>query len=179
MTVPSTPEAIAAAPALDEVDALVAAWHRERGDLPVEPMHIWSRIVRLAVHLDEARRVAHSQHGLEGWEFDVLAALRKEGAPYTMSPGQLIKQTHVTSGTMTNRVDRLVARGFVQRQADPNDGRVVRVVLTDNGKEAVDAALEALLETEEALLSHLDADRRERLADALRGLMLAQESTAG
>ncbi|MEL4359306.1 MULTISPECIES: MarR family winged helix-turn-helix transcriptional regulator [unclassified Luteococcus] len=167
-----------ATPSHDEVDDLVAAWHRERADLPVEPMHIWSRILRLAVHLDEARRVAHARHGLEGWEFDVLAALRKEGAPYTMSPGQLLKQTHVTSGTMTNRVDRLVSRGFVRRQADPNDGRVVRVVLTDDGREAVDAALEALLEAEENLLAHLDAEKRDRLAAALRGLLLAQGDVA-
>ncbi|MGO4957409.1 MarR family winged helix-turn-helix transcriptional regulator [Luteococcus sp. Sow4_B9] len=159
----------------DEVDELIDAWRRERPDLPVEPMQIWSRILRLSLHLDQARRAAHASHHLEGWEFDVLAALRKDGAPYTMSPGQLLKQTHVTSGTMTNRVDRLVARGFVERQADPNDGRSVRVVLTAEGKRAVDAALEALLVAEEALLSGLDDEQRAQLAAALRQLLVAQQ----
>ncbi|WP_420174288.1 MarR family winged helix-turn-helix transcriptional regulator [Luteococcus sp. OSA5] len=160
----------------DEVDELLNAWRRERPDLPVEPMQIWSRILRLALHLDEARRAAHASHRLEGWEFDVLAALRKDGAPYTMSPGQLLKQTHVTSGTMTNRVDRLVARGFVRRQADPNDGRSVRVVLTAQGKQAVDAALESLLAAEEQLLSGLDEQQRTSLAAALRQLLVAQQA---
>lgn len=158
----------------DEVDDLVGAWQRERPDLPVAPMHIWSRILRLAQHLDHARRAAHVEVGLEGWEFDVLAALRKEGAPYTMSPGALLKQTHVTSGTMTNRVDRLVARGFVERRADPHDGRSVRVVLTGSGKQAVDAALEALLAAEEELLAGIDEAQRERLAVALRRLLVTQ-----
>ncbi|WP_394276262.1 MarR family winged helix-turn-helix transcriptional regulator [Luteococcus sp.] len=159
----------------DEVDELLEAWHRERPDLPVEPMGIWSRILRLAQHLDLARRHAHDSSSLEGWEFDVLAALRKDGEPYTMSPGQLLKQTHVTSGTMTNRVDRLVARGLVERQADPRDGRSVRVVLTADGKRAVDAALEGLLETEDRLLGDLDEDEREALSAALRRLLVAQE----
>ena len=159
----------------DEVDELVGAWRRERPDLPVEPMHVWSRILRLALHLDEARRTAYARHELEGWEFDVLAALRKDGEPYTMSPGALLKQTHVTSGTMTNRVDRLVARGLVQRRADPNDGRSVRVVLTADGKQVVDAALTSLLEAEESLLSGLSVQQREALAGDLRQLLVAQD----
>ncbi|GAA1395277.1 MarR family transcriptional regulator [Luteococcus peritonei] len=165
--------------AQDEVDELVGAWRRERPDLPVEPMHVWSRILRLALHLDEARRTAYARHELEGWEFDVLAALRKDGEPYTMSPGALLKQTHVTSGTMTNRVDRLVARGLVQRRADPNDGRSVRVVLTADGKQVVDAALTSLLEAEESLLAGLSAQQREALAGDLRQLLVAQDQPRG
>ncbi|HSN44319.1 MAG TPA: helix-turn-helix domain-containing protein, partial [Propionibacteriaceae bacterium] len=97
----------------DEVDDLIAAWGRERPDLTLAPMEIWSRIVRLAQHLDVARAAAYSTHGLEAWEFDVLAALRRSGEPYRLTPGQLLRETHVTSGTMTNRVDRLVTRGLV------------------------------------------------------------------
>ncbi len=161
-------------PGHDEVDELVGAWQRERPDLPVEPMHVWSRILRLALHLDEARRAAYARHELEGWEFDVLAALRKEGEPYTMSPGALLKQTHVTSGTMTNRVDGLVGRGLVERRSDPRDGRAVRVVLTAEGKQVVDAALESLLEAEESLLGGLSAQQRTTLAADLRQLLVAQ-----
>ena len=109
----------------------------------------------------------------------MLAALRKDGEPYTMSPGALLKQTHVTSGTMTNRVDRLVARGLVQRRADPNDGRSVRVVLTADGKQVVDAALTSLLEAEESLLAGLSAQQREALAGDLRQLLVAQDQPRG
>src|SRR5215213_8870473 len=94
----------------DEVDRLVAAWKRERPDLEVEPMQVLSRVTRLARHLDLARRTAFAQHGLDTWEFDVLSALRRAGPPYQLSPGRLIRETMVTSGTMTNRVDRLAAR---------------------------------------------------------------------
>lgn len=159
----------------DEVDELVGAWQRERPDLPVAPMHVWSRILRLSLHLDDARRAAHLKQGLEGWEFDVLAALRRCGEPYTMTPGALLKETHVTSGTMTNRVDRLVARGFVNRQADPHDGRQVRVVLTAAGKQVVDAAMGSLLEAEESLLAGLDAAQRDQLSQGLRQLLESQE----
>jgi DNA-binding MarR family transcriptional regulator len=100
-------------PTRDEVDTIVAAWRRERPDLDVAPMEILSRISRLARHLDRLRGNAFSVHGLESWEFDVLAALRRSGPPYRLSPGQLLRETLVTSGTMTNRVDRLVERGLV------------------------------------------------------------------
>lgn len=159
----------------DEVDEVVGAWQRERPDLPVAPMHIWSRILRLSLHLDDARRAAHVSHRLEGWEFDVLAALRRAGEPYALNPGALLRETHVTSGTMTNRVDRLVDRGFVRRQADPRDGRQVLVVLTAAGKEVVDAALGSLLEAEEQLLSGLNEAQRTQLSDALRQLLVSQE----
>src|SRR5207245_4415940 len=103
----------------DEVDRLVAAWRRERPDLDVEPLEVLSRVSRLARHLDRARRLAFSEHHLEPWEFDVLTALRRAGAPYQLSPGQLLTQTLVTSGTMTNRIDRLTKKGLVERLPDP------------------------------------------------------------
>src|ERR687894_1703962 len=128
----------------DEVDALVEAWARERPDLDVAPMRVLSRVTRLARHLDRQRAAAFSAHDLETWEFDVLAALRRAGAPYQLSPGQLLRETLVTSGTMTNRVDRLTGRGLVERLADPHDRRGVLVRLTPEGKAAVDGAFGAL-----------------------------------
>ncbi len=109
--------------AADEVDRLVEAWQRERPELDVDPMRVLSRVTRLARHLDLARRQAFAAHGLETWEFDVLSALRRSGTPYELSPGRLIRETMVTSGTMTNRVDRLTAKGLVARQPDPGDRR--------------------------------------------------------
>ncbi|WP_295692751.1 MarR family transcriptional regulator [Lapillicoccus sp.] len=155
----------------DEVDRIVAAWRRERPDLDVTPLDVLSRISRLARHLDLARNSAFARHGLEGWEFDVLSALRRSGKPYQLSPGQLVTQTLVTSGTMTNRVDRLVTRGLVGRSPDPDDRRGVIVALTPSGREVVDAAMSDLLDRERLLLSQLPAVEREHLAATLRGLL--------
>lgn len=152
----------------DEVDQLVAAWHRERPDLDVEPMQVLSRVTRLARHLDLARKSAFSEHGLEPWEFDVLTALRRAGGPYTLSPGRLLRETMVTSGTMTNRVDRLAAKGLVERLPDPDDRRGVLVRLTDSGRTRVDAALEGLLAQEHLLLAELTDSQRSSLATLLR-----------
>ncbi len=155
----------------DEVDELVEAWARERSDLDLSAMAVFSRISRLARHLDLARREAFTAHDIESWEFDVLAALRRAGAPYELSPGRLLRETLVTSGTMTNRVDRLAARGFVERSPDPDDRRGVIVRLTPEGKTAVDGAFGALLDAERALLSGLPAKERTRLAGLLRSLL--------
>lgn len=155
----------------DEVDALVAAWGRERADLDLSPVEVFSRISRLARQLDLARREAFAEHALEGWEFDVLAALRRAGAPYELTPGQLTRETLVTSGTMTNRVDRLAARGLVSRAPDPNDRRGVRVQLTATGRGAVDAAFEALIDRERSLLDNLPYADRAQLAAHLKVLM--------
>ncbi|MBB6627198.1 MarR family transcriptional regulator [Nocardioides sp. KIGAM211] len=155
----------------DEVDELVEAWARERADLDLSAMAVFSRISRLARHLDLARREAFSAHGIESWEFDVLAALRRAGAPYELSPGRLLKETLVTSGTMTNRVDRLAARGFVERYPDPDDRRGVIVRLTREGKTAVDGAFEALLEAESTLLADLPTKEHKKLASLLRTLL--------
>ena len=118
----------------DEVDVIVDAWKRERPDVDVSAMQVLSRVSRLARHLDRARKQAFAAHSLETWEFDVLAALRRAGPPYDLSPGRLVSETLVTSGTMTNRVDRLVARGLVERRPDPDDRRGVLVSLTASGR---------------------------------------------
>ncbi len=158
-------------PVRDEVDELIEAWERERSDLDLAPVAVFSRISRLARHLDLARRDAFTRHGIESWEFDVLAALRRAGSPYELSPGRLLRETLVTSGTMTNRVDRLAARGYVERSPDPADRRGVIVRLTWEGKAAVDGAFEALLEAETALLADLADRDRTRLAALLRSLL--------
>ena len=155
----------------DEVDGLVEAWQRERPDLDLGPMQVLSRVSRLSHHLDRARRAAFSEHGIESWEFDVLAALRRAGAPYELSPGRLLRETLVTSGTMTNRVDRLAARGFVERHPDPEDRRGVIVRLTAEGKTAVDGAFGALLEAEKSFLQALPHAEQEQLAALLRTLL--------
>ncbi len=156
----------------DEVDDLVEAWARERSDLDLGPVAVFSRISRLAHHVDRARRQAFTAHDIESWEFDVLAALRRAGQPYELSPGRLLRETLVTSGTMTNRVDRLATRGLVERHPDPSDRRGVLVRLTPEGKDAVDGAFAALLDAERDLLTGLSTKDQTELADLLRRLLV-------
>jgi DNA-binding MarR family transcriptional regulator len=162
----------------DEVDDLVARWHAERPDLDVAPFQVLSRLSRLARHLDRARRAAFAAHDLEPWEFDVLTALRRQGAPYQLSPGALLHATLVTSGTMTNRIDRLAAAGLVSRHRDQLDKRGVLVALTDRGKHAADAALADLLERERELLTGLDPAQQATLAGLLRILLAPFDAPA-
>lgn len=162
---------------VDQVDRLVEAWQRERPDLDVSPMQVLSRVTRLARHLDRARRRAFAEHALEPWEFDVLTALRRSGPPYSLSPGRLLRETMVTSGTMTNRVDRLTVKRLVERSADPGDRRGVLVQLTLAGRDRVDAALETLLDQERLLLEDLTVSERAKLATLLRAVAAPLEST--
>ena len=151
----------------DEVERLVTGWRRALPDLDVSPLEVLSRVTRLARHLDRQRTTVFARHELETWTFDVLSALRRaEGEQ--LSPGQLLAQTLVTSGTMTNRIDRLEERGLVRRKPDPNDARSVRVQLTAAGRRRVEAALRDLVARENAILGSLDESERAALATLLR-----------
>ena len=154
----------------DEVDRLIAAWQKERPDLDFSPLAVLSRITRISKHLDIARRNAFAS--LETWGFDVLASLRRVGSPYQLSPGQLIQETMVTSGTMTNRLDRLEELGLITRTQDPNDGRGILVTLTKAGAKAVDSAMEDLLSREREFLKGLSKSEQSALAALLRELAL-------
>ena len=159
-------------PANDEVDRIVDAWTRERPDLDFAPLQVLSRVARLARHLERARRTAFSASDLELWEFDVLSALRRAGSPYQLSPKALLQQTLVSSGTMTNRIDRLVERMLVERRTDPNDGRGILVVMTEMGRDRVDSAISLLLKGESELLDGLSLGDQDRLSGLLRKLSL-------
>jgi DNA-binding MarR family transcriptional regulator len=166
-------------PAHDEVDRIVDAWARERPDLDFSPLQVLSRVGRLSRHLERARRTAFAASDLESWEFDVLSALRRAGTPYQLSPKALLQQTLVSSGTMTNRIDRLVERGLVERRTDPNDGRGILVFMTTRGQERVDGAIRELLDAEQALLDALSPVDQERLASLLRKLSLDFDESSG
>jgi DNA-binding MarR family transcriptional regulator len=157
----------------DEVDEIVAAWRRERPDLQVDVMQVLSRVSRLASRHATTRDAAFAAHGLGAFEFDVLAALRRAGKPYQLTPGELSRSTHVTSGTMTHRIARLVERELVTRDNHPSDGRAAIVSLTGTGLAVVDAALSDLLVSEERLLIDLPQPDREKLATLLRALLLS------
>ncbi len=152
----------------DEVDRLIAAWKRERPDADLSPLAILSRITRISRHLDLARRDAFAE--IETWGFDVLAALRRAGAPHTLSPSQLMQETMVSSGTMTNRLDRLEELKLITRQPDPSDGRGSLVTLTSLGMKKVDEALDDLIVKERTFLTDLNAKEQRELADLLSRL---------
>jgi DNA-binding MarR family transcriptional regulator len=153
----------------DEVDDIVAGWNSVRPDLELAPLQLLSRVLRLSQLLEDRRQQAFAEHGLVGHEFDVLAALRRSGEGVELTPGQLIEMTHVTSGTMTNRLDRLLARKLVTRRAHPSDGRQSLVRLSAAGRRRVDGALEAILGFEAELV---DALSPRDLAVTIRSLRL-------
>lgn len=160
----------------DEVDRIVAAWRDVRPDLDVAPMQILSRVTRLSRQLDRKRKAVFASHGLEIWAFDVLSSLRRAGDPYQMSPSALTVELLVTSGTMTNRIDRLVTAGWVSRQRDPADRRGILVGLTEEGRQKVDDALADFLHLEAQMLRALDDAECTTLTDSLRHLVASVES---
>src|SRR5205085_9274315 len=149
------------------VERLVGGRLRVRPGVDGSPLGVLSRVARLARHLDRQRSLVFARHDLETWTFDVLSALRRADGQQ-LSPGQLLAQTLVTSGTMTNRIDRLEERGLVRRRADPADARSVRVQLTADGRRRVDGALQDLVAREDAILGTLDSAERAALAGLLR-----------
>ena len=152
----------------DEVARLVAGWQRALPDVDVSPLEVWSRVTRLAQHLQRQRTVIFAEHELETWSFDVLSALRRSDPPHELTPSQLLAQTLVTSGTMTNRLHHLEERALVSRHVDPEDARSIRVRLTNEGRRRVDAALVDLVTREDTLLAELDVVKRGHLAELLK-----------
>jgi DNA-binding MarR family transcriptional regulator len=145
----------------------VRAWARERPDLDVRPQGVIGRLHRLAGHLTEQLNTVYRRYGLGEGEFDVLAALRRAGAPYERAPGQLAAFTMVTTGAMTKRIDRLERGGLVTRRPATNDGRGRVVALTNAGKELIDQAFTEHMRNERRLLDHLTPEDAARLEPIL------------
>jgi DNA-binding MarR family transcriptional regulator len=158
--------------AVDEVDEVIAGWKTVRPDLRSDPMRVLSRVRRIAQRLDRVSQDAFAAHGLAQHEFDVLAALRRAPGE-SMTPGRLSEATHVTSGTMTNRLDRLQGRRLVARRADPDDGRQSVVRLTALGRRRVDGAIETLLDAEREVVQGLPGPDVEVTVRVLKSLLAA------
>jgi DNA-binding MarR family transcriptional regulator len=156
----------------DQVDQVLEQWEEERPDLDVSSMEIGSRILRLSKHIRNHMKDALAPFQLDPWGFDVLAALRREGEPFAMSPTELRRAAILTSGAMTNRIDRLEHLGLVERVPDPEDRRGVKVHLTSAGQQLIDEAVVSRLEAADELVSNLTAAERRTLADLLRKLLL-------
>jgi DNA-binding MarR family transcriptional regulator len=163
----------------DATSEVVEAWRGLRPDLDVSPLEVFSRVTRLAKYLDNVRGAAFARHNLQGWEFDVLAELRRAGAPHELTPGQMSSRMLVSSGTMTNRIDRLQAAGLVKRREDGNDRRVTRVRLTKAGQARVDAAIADLVRREAELLAPLPQSASLAAAAVLAALLAPLEAAGG
>lgn len=156
----------------DHVDVVVRQWGRERPDLDVSPMEIVGRVSRASRLLERALREFFQSRGFEPWEFDVLATLRRSGAPYSLRVGQLLSSLMVNPPTLTNRLDRLVAKGLVDRAVDPQNRRSVVVTLTPAGLALVDEMVGAHVENEAQILSFMGERDRADLARLLRVLLI-------
>ncbi len=158
-------------PAPDRIDELVAQWAGERPDLDVRVMAEVARLLTVARLLDEGLAATAAAHGLNRGEGDVLFTLRRAGPPYRLSPSRLAAAALVTTGTMTNRLDRLEARGLIRRLPNADDRRGLDVALTDEARRLVDDAVEQHLDNEEAMLAGLSRRERDELQRLLRKLL--------
>lgn len=159
----------------DRVDAILDQWRRERPDLDASTMGVIGRVNRLSTLFGQSHAEVFAGFGIDRGEFDVLATLRRSGAPYRLSPTQLFRSLMMSSGGMTSRLDRLERAGLVRRVPDPNDRRSVGVELTDHGLQTIDRTVEAHVENQHRLLASFTEFDRERLAGLMRSLLLSLE----
>ncbi len=160
---------------MDKVENIIAQWNAERPDLDVTPMALFGRLKRLTDHLSREMEQTFLRHGLNQPSFDMLAALRRSGPPYALSPGDLLASMMVTSGTMTNRIDRLVEAGLVERRPNPDDGRSALVALTDAGFARADAVVADHVATQARLYALIALEDRATLQRIVGGYLAAFE----
>jgi DNA-binding MarR family transcriptional regulator len=161
----------------DGVDEIQEAWRRERPDIDVSSIGVITRVWRLARHLDRSRRRFLDELGIDVTTLDALAVLRRSGPPYRLTAGQMQRASLITTGAVSQRLDKLEREALVRRQADPGDGRLVWVELTSKGRATIDKVVAGLMEREGALLAPLSTRQREMLATLLRGWLAWFESS--
>ncbi|WP_129668050.1 MarR family winged helix-turn-helix transcriptional regulator [Phytoactinopolyspora endophytica] len=157
----------------DSVDKVLGQWRAERPDIDASPMGVIGRISRAARFLERKLEETFAAYDLQRWEFDILATLRRSGSPYQLTAGGLVESSMVTSGAITNRIDRLAAKELVTRETDPSNRRSVLITLTDQGRQLVDVVVAKHVENETQLLAALNPGEQEQLADLLRTLLMS------
>jgi DNA-binding MarR family transcriptional regulator len=157
---------------MDRADTAIEQWARERPDLPSLPMAVLGRLCEAAERvLRDKLNPLFAEAGLQQGEFDVLATLRRSGEPYMKSPTQLYEAMMISSGGMTNRIDRLETAGLVERRADPNDRRGKAIALTKAGKRVIDETITRHVKNEVKVLSVLTTAEQEKLNTLLKKLI--------
>jgi DNA-binding MarR family transcriptional regulator len=160
----------------DHIEETIGAWRRERPGLDLSGMAVVARLLRVAHRFDEAQDEFFAALGLKpGW-LDVLAALRRSGNPYRLTPTKLAEEALISTAGMTNRLDRLEQAGLVQRLPDPEDRRGILVELTGEGRELVDSAVDAQRGLSKRLLGELGSGERDELDGLLRKLLAPLDS---
>ena len=161
----------------DAVDRIAGQWTVVRPDVDLAPLHVVARVSRLSRLIDRRLAENFARHGLENWMYDMLATLRRNGEPYQLTAGDLVAQSMVTSGAITNRIDRLEARGLVER-APSTDRRKVVVRLTPAGLALVDEVVSTHLQAEREILAVLSPDQQAQFTALLRSTLLGLGDTA-
>lgn len=166
--------------AVDTVDAILDQWRRERPDLApdLNPMGTIGRIKRCSMLLRPRLDATFEQFGLNGWEFDVLATLRRSGAPYCLAPTTLFSTLMITSGTMTHRLKGLESRSLIERVLNKEDARSLLVRLSPVGLALIDRAVTAHVENERQILSPIGAADLKALDAQLKRLLAVLEGPA-
>ena len=160
----------------DRIDKILTQWQQEAPDLEASSLEVVGRILRLARLIEKRREAVLADFDLNLWSFDMLATLRRQGAPYRLKPTELYGLLMLSSGAMTNRIDRLEKEGLVTRLRDPEDRRGIRVQLTSQGIERVDAVMPVLFEREKQLLAELSQSETAALIDLLRQFLITLDS---
>jgi DNA-binding MarR family transcriptional regulator len=156
----------------DAVDRILEQWHEIRPDLDSTPIGVIGRVSRLSRLIDRRLAENFARHGIENWMYDVLATLRRSGQPYELTAGELVRQSMVTTGAITNRIDRLEERGLVER-GGADDRRKVMVRLTPSGRALVDRVVLDHLATERGMLAALAPRQQHELANLLRTMLVS------
>lgn len=165
------------ADAADHIDRLRAQWARELPDLDTRGMEVLGRARRIVLRSRPAIEAVFAGYGLDAGEFDVLSTLRRSGAPYALRPTELYRSLMISSGGLTDRLNRLAKAGMITRPPSPEDRRSLLVELTDKGRTTVEAAFREDMAIEAGMLAVLDDADRKALADLLRKLALGMEAT--
>ncbi|WP_092495098.1 MarR family winged helix-turn-helix transcriptional regulator [Faunimonas pinastri] len=162
---------------MDRARQAAEQWARERPDLDTEPMVLLGRLAEAALVIARDRlNPAFAEFGLQPGEFDVLATLRRSGAPHALTPTDLYEAAMISSGSMTNRIDRLEKAALVTRQPNPGDKRGTLVALTDEGLTLIDRAVEAHVANQQAIVRGLDKEDRDQLSILLGKLLAFQKN---
>lgn len=162
---------------VDKVDGIIAEWSHVRPDLDVSPMGVIGRLSRLSRIVDRQLQEVFTEHDLQAGEFDVLATLLRTGSgDRGLTAGELAESAMVTSGAITNRLDRLVSKNLITREVDPRNRRTIRVALTENGREKIGRALLDHVENEREMLAVISPEQQDVLAAILRELLLSHET---
>ncbi|WP_039986655.1 MarR family winged helix-turn-helix transcriptional regulator [Vibrio owensii] len=156
---------------MDAIDRVVSQWAKEKPEFDTEPMAIMGRLMRIAKHMENHVAELHKRYDLKMGEFDVLATLRRSGQPYRLTPSELISSMMLTSGAMTNRLDKLEKKGLIAREHSKEDRRSVTVELTEKGFELIDSLIEQHLQAQHDLMGSLNSAEKGQVNQALKLLL--------